>query len=203
MKPYLRVPLAMSLCALTLFFAAPARGDDPSGHEIRVRTVPVPGRDQPRLIADAIVEAPPARLWAILRDCNRYRTNLPSISHSRELSRSGDLAAGTAQIRCEITVDLPWPLDDLTSISVARHRSLPGGGFERSWRLESGNYEYNEGSWRIEAREGGQKSYLRYTLLVQAATALPDWLKRSAQRRSIPKLFRHLRRLVGAPGGEE
>ena len=158
----------------------------------------LPGALVSKVVADAVIDAAPAKLWAILSRCAGYAGTLPSISASKELSRSGSLSAGNEKVRCEMTVDLPWPLDDLTSISIARHRRLPKGGFERSWKLESGDYDYIDGSWRLEPRAGGSKTYARYTLLVQPKTRLPDFLKRAAQNRSIPKLFRVLRTLVEA-----
>ena len=133
MRPTLS--LWLSLLSLSLFSTHSLAGDPPD-REIRVRSVLVPGKDMPKVVADAVIDAAPAKLWAILSRCAGYAGTLPSISASKELSRSGSLSAGNEKVRCEMTVDLPWPLDDLTSISIARHRRLPKGGFERSWRLE-------------------------------------------------------------------
>jgi hypothetical protein len=114
---------------------------------------------------------------------------MPSIKESKNLGIQKN-----GKVRCQLTVDLPWPLDDLTSVTDTRlvedHKK---GRYQRIWSLVSGDYTVNEGSWTLESQCGGSCTYLRYEVRVEPKTSVPGFLKRAAQKSKIPGMFKKLK----------
>ena len=157
--------------------------------EIIVQTYPVKKSSLPKLVAEAIFMKPAKQIWNLIYDCARYSKVMPSIKESKNL---GILNNG--KVRCQLTVDLPWPLDDLTSVTdtllIEDHKN---GRYQRIWTLVSGDYTINEGSWTLESKCGGSCTYLRYEVRVEPKTSVPGFLKRAAQKSKIPGMFEKLR----------
>ena len=156
----------------------------------------MPGGDMPSVLAFGVVKAPLSKVWAMITDCGRYHLTMPSVKDSALLS--GSVKAG--KMRCKIIADLPWPLDDLTSIVDVKIEVNQSGVHTRSWSLVEGDYKRNEGSWTLTPIDGGASTLLRYQLYVEPNTRVPDFLKRQAQKIKIPGLFKAIRAHVGAEG---
>ena len=92
--------------------------------------------------ASGVIEAPPGRVWPVLRDCEHYREFLPGVRESELKSRVNGVAV------CATEIDLPFPLGDLRSEMRVSETEIDGG-FRRSWTLIEGNYERNQGSWTL------------------------------------------------------
>jgi ribosome-associated toxin RatA of RatAB toxin-antitoxin module len=163
---------------------------------VHIKTVKVPGSDMKELQAYAIIKAPAAKLWAIISKCADYHKTMPSIDKSKQISVKNGV------IRCEIQVDLPFPFDDLRSVTDAKHKEKPGEFYQRSWSLVEGDYTINRGSWRLQAIDGGKHTYIRYIVHVEPKTSIPDFIKSMAQKSKIPDMFEHLREKVGAAENE-
>ena len=157
--------------------------------EIIVKTYPVKNSRLPKLVAEAIFMTPAAQVWKLIYDCARYSQVMPSIKESKNLGIQKN-----GKVRCQLTVDLPWPLDDLTSVTDTRlvedHKK---GRYQRIWSLVSGDYTVNEGSWTLESRCGGSCTYLRYEVRVEPKTSVPGFLKRAARKSKIPGMFKKLK----------
>ena len=82
---------------------------------VHLQTKEIAGSDMDELTAHAIIKAPPAKLWKIISKCDDYHKNMPSIASSKQLSVTNGV------IRCELVVDLPFPMDDLRSVTDAKH----------------------------------------------------------------------------------
>jgi hypothetical protein len=180
----------LSVVAVALAFAAtPAVAADDG---IKVWTEPVAGSDLPFAVVEGVVEAAPEVVWRIVSRCADYKKNMPRILSSRELARSGDEnVAFTAT--CEVTADLPFPLADLTSINRAEHTVQPGVRYVRTWKLVSGDYDVNEGSWTLVALAGGSRTRVTYRLRAKPRVPLPEALLRQAQAGTLPDMLRNLR----------
>lgn len=163
--------------------------------KVDVRFKKIAGSEMPGVIAYGLIKAPLAKVWAMITDCGRYHLTMPSVKESALLS--GSLASG--KMRCKIVADLPWPMDDLTSIVDVQIKVHQSGVHERSWRLVEGDYKRNEGSWTLTPVDGGASTLLRYQLYVEPNTSVPDFLKRQAQKIKVPGLFEAIRKHVGAP----
>src|SRR5262249_28891574 len=105
--------------AIALLCAASAiRGAAAATDEIRTWTE-TQSDSAPTYVAEGVVDAPPAAVWAIVSKCADYVKNMPSIAASRELSREGDEHSAFTTV-CEVTADVPFPFSDLTSVTRAK-----------------------------------------------------------------------------------
>ena len=179
------------LALALLVAAAGARAVDSPG-EIRTWTEPESG-GAPTYVAEGVVDAPPAKVWALVSHCADYVKNMPSIAASRELARSGDEATQFTAV-CEVTADVPFPFSDLTSVSrAAMTVDAKSGSYTRAWKLISGDYEVNDGSWQLVPIDGGAKTKVIYRIHVKPKTSLPDSLIQSAQKSRLPAVIQLLR----------
>jgi ribosome-associated toxin RatA of RatAB toxin-antitoxin module len=182
--------LSSSLFALLLAVLSSSAhaGDD----GIKVWTEPVAGSDTPTAIVEATVDVAPAVVWSIISRCADYKNRMPRIAASKELSRSGDDNKAFSTT-CEVTADLPFPLSDLTSVNRAEHTVEPGVRYVRSWKMISGDYDLNEGSWTLVATDGGAHTKVTYRLRAKPRVPLPDAILRQIQFGTLPDMMRNLR----------
>ena len=171
------------------------KGDEATSHlekgEILLDIEAVEGSDTPRVNARAMVKAPPEKLWKIIDDCSRYKDTMVRIGESQELSREGDT------VTCRTTVDMPFPLSNLTATTRAVHTVEPGKLYKREWNLVEGDYKVNTGSWTLTPFEGDpNRTLVEYVLHADPTTSIPDAIKEAAQKKSIPDLIEKLRKDV-------
>jgi hypothetical protein len=158
--------------------------------ETIVRTQKVSGYDQPMLTAQGVFNCAPQALWNIVKDCKKYPKTMQMILSAKELSSKGH------EFRCEVVVDLPWPMDDLRSVSDAKHLEKAPLFYQRTWSFVEGDYLTNQGSWTLVGLENGTKTWAYYEVLAIPKNSIPDFLKEAAQKSKIPSLFDHLRKQV-------
>ena len=97
--------------------------------EVLVETAEVPGSKTPSVVVRGVVEAAPERVWAIIDDTANYSRNLTGLKRSEEVSRKGEV------VRVRVTVGMPFPLKDLTSLTEGVHTEVPGERYSRVWKL--------------------------------------------------------------------
>ncbi len=155
--------------------------------EIMVYTRPVKGSDLPEIVVKAVINAPPAQVWALVSRCARYAKFMPRIKASRELSRKG------GRILCRVTVDMPFPYSDLTATTEVRH-TVSKDRWYRRWRLIKGDYKVNRGSWVLTPFGGDSKrTYAVYRAQAVPNAYVPGVIRRMAQKSSLPKMIKALR----------
>ena len=60
----------------------------------------------------------------------------------------------------------------------------------RRWKLVSGDYSVNDGSWEVEAADPeGKTSLVTYSVHAEPNTAVPDFLRAQAQKKALPELI--------------
>ncbi len=161
--------------------------------DIKTWTETENGNDAPSYFAEGIVNAPPSAVWDLVSHCTDYVRNMPRIAASKELSRSGDESSEFTAV-CEVTADVPFPFSDLTSVSRATMTvDAQNGSYMRVWELIRGDYEVNEGSWRLVAVEGGAKTKVTYRIHAKPKLPLPKSLIESSQRTALPQVIQRLR----------
>jgi ribosome-associated toxin RatA of RatAB toxin-antitoxin module len=161
--------------------------------EIVITTQAAAGIAIPRAVMTAVIDAPPADVWRIIERCDDYERTMPRIRHATELRREGDI------VFCRITVDMPFPLSDLTATTRARHRVEPGL-YERAWTLVEGDYERNEGSWTLTPFDAaGARTLVRYEALAVPKVSLPDFVLEKARDGSLPDIIEGLRAQMKRP----
>lgn len=163
--------------------------------EVIVETEPIPGSSLPRVRLQAMIAAPPARVWALINNTGDYTRTMPAVKRVQELSREPE--GDKERVRVRLTVGMPFPLRDLTSVTTALHTVVPGELYERAWRLESGDYEANEGAWTLTPFDGDAgRTLVRYNVYAVPRMRIPGPIQQLAQKKALPKLIEHLRRLA-------
>ena len=194
----LTATLTLAACLLSPAAALaekPTRAGLSSG-KIYVNAHKVKGTDSPEMRIFAVVEAPPERIWPLVSNCNQFSRTMPRISKGRILSRKGNVMI------CRVTVDVPFPLSDLTSTTrntiVTRASE---GYYARHWKLISGDYTRNRGSYIVSRFDNNPKrSLVRYVVYVEPKTSVPTWLRSMAQKKSLPKMIRKIRGIAKRMG---
>jgi ribosome-associated toxin RatA of RatAB toxin-antitoxin module len=137
------------------------------------------------------VEAPPATVWTILRDCDRFHEFMPGVAMSRLVKREENV------VWCDEIIDVPFPLADMTALTRVVESSLPDGGFERRWNLVRGSFRRLEGAWTIHPAEpSATRSVVLYELQMEPDTLVPNFLVRYAQSIAAPQVFNSVRERV-------
>ncbi|HVK65010.1 MAG TPA: SRPBCC family protein [Polyangium sp.] len=147
-----------------------------------IRVVEVKGSDTPKVVAKAVIDQPPEKVWQVVSECASYKKRMPRIEASKLVKQDGN------KHTCEVTIAMPFPLSNLTAVTEAVHE-VNDKGMSRRWKLLRGDYKFNEGSWEVKPHDGGKKSLLVYTVHAEPNTALPGWIREAAQKKAIPELF--------------
>jgi ribosome-associated toxin RatA of RatAB toxin-antitoxin module len=180
--------LRAAVLALTTSLAAgsPAHAE---AADMRIFSEAVPGSDIPWSVVEAVIDAPPEAVWALVSRCNEYKRTMPRIADSKELSRAPD---GMSMV-CRVTADMPFPIPDLTSTTQARHKVDPGKRYERTWKLVEGDYDINEGSWVLEAMGDGNQTRATYRLRAKPKMPVPDSMLGLFQQKALPDVIKGVR----------
>jgi hypothetical protein len=186
------------LCTAGLALATEPVADDKAdararldGGEVIIKATKVEGSGVPKVKAMGVVDAPPEALWAVIEKCGDYKKTMVRTAASEELSRKGNI------VRCRVTIELPFPLKNLTATTEAIHSVTPGKKWQRRWSMVEGDYKRNSGSWTlVPFDDSGKRTLVIYEVHAEPNIALPDSIQRAAQKKSLPDLFEHLRATV-------
>lgn len=190
-----RAPALTLTLTLTLaLWAAPAAAGDFKERldkgEIIVYTRPVKGSETPAIWLKGVVNAPPRKVWDVVRRCANYHRSMPRIAASVQIRQAGN------KFYCRVTADMPFPYSDITSVTEATHTEGQDR-FTRRWRLISGDYTANSGAWELSPYKGDPKrTYVVYHIHAVPKPYIPGWIREKAQKSSMPKMIEQLRVLV-------
>lgn len=161
--------------------------------EILIDTAPAPQSDTPFYVARGVVEAPPARVWAIVADCGRYRETMVRVAASTLVSRND------AATVCRLQMAMPFPLPNLTAVTRATHRA-EGGRFTREWQLVEGDFALHEGSWVLEPFEGdSNRTLVTHRARVRPKLPVPEMLLAGSKKETLKETLENLRRQLASP----
>src|SRR5262249_15325670 len=123
-----------------------------------------------RLVARAVLDVPPKKVWQIVSDCAHYKDHLPRIIASELVKKVGNVHT------CKVTVEMPFPFSNLTGVTEAVHEESDQR-MKRSWKLVSGDYKFNDGSWEVRpADKTGASSLVVYTIHAEPNSSVPGWI---------------------------
>lgn len=160
--------------------------------EILVTTRAIAGSELPEATVQAVIDAPPVAVWKIVDDCANYKRNMMRIAESKLLSRTGAVSV------CEVTVDMPMPMRNMTSVNEATATVGPPQ-WKRAWKLLRGDYKRNEGSWTLTAFDtAGTRTRVVYKIWAEPNISVPNFLIRKAQLSALPDMIKKLRSTLGA-----
>lgn len=181
------VSLALLLVASSALAAGASFAQRLDGGEVVIKVREIPGSPMPHVKAVGVIDAAPELVWSLIEDCNHWKTNLTRIEKAETVWRRGE------DVRCRVTVDMPFPVDDLTAVTDAKHR-VGKGTFQRKWWLVEGDYRVNAGSWTITSFQGrADRALVVYEVHAEPRMSVPDFIVKAAQNQSIPRLFEKLR----------
>ncbi|MEP7124310.1 MAG: SRPBCC family protein [Byssovorax sp.] len=189
--------LAFSAAALSVLIvgAAPrsvsADPAVPGKGEVQVTATPVAGSDSPKIVVRAVIEQPPKKVWQIVSDCAHYKDRMPHVAASELVKKVGNVHT------CKVTIAMPFPLSNLTATTEAVHEETDQG-MTRRWKLVSGDYKVNEGSWEVKPlNKEGTSSLVIYTVHAEPNTAIPAFIRESAQKKALPDMIERVRAEAG------
>jgi ribosome-associated toxin RatA of RatAB toxin-antitoxin module len=183
---------AASILALSVLpvSGASAAGDDlPEKGKVEIKTYKVDGSSTPRIVARTVMDVPAKKVWAVVSDCANYKTRMPRIAASELVKKEGN------HHFCKVTVAMPFPLSNLTGTTDAVHTESETA-MSRKWTLVSGDYTVNDGSWEVKALDAGQ-SLVVYTVHAEPKTSVPDWIRETAQKKTLPEMFDRVKAEAG------
>lgn len=157
--------------------------------EVLTRARVVQPHDATLARAMAVVDATPEQVWQHIDACEHFKEFVPRVVVSEVLSREGE------EIRFRSKVDMPFPLPDIESELLCRHRAYEDAVYERRWKGTSGPLKVNEGSWRIFPWSKGH-SLVVYTAHIAPKMKIPPKIRMMAQRITLPKTVKALRERV-------
>ncbi len=195
--------LVAALVAVVVHGAAVAHSDE--GDEARlakgdilVATDAVEGSDVPLVTVRAVIDAPPANVWAIIQDCGNYAKTMPRITASKELSREG--TGEHFFVDCQVTASMPFPLPSLTSHTRVEHTIEPGKKWLRRFTLIDGDYLVNDGEWTLlPYGADGTRTFFTYRLHARPKLPLPQSLVSRRQEGVLADIVKKLRELTATP----
>ncbi|MCK5800267.1 MAG: hypothetical protein KAI47_23915 [Deltaproteobacteria bacterium] len=157
--------------------------------EILIYPQKVKGFSEPAFIVKAVIEAPPEKVWKLIANCGDYERTM------QRIIKADMLPMQNGKVICRVVVDMPFPYSDLTALTAAVHREGPPA-WSRHWKLIKGDFKYNTGKWVLTRWRGDPKRTLVfYRVFAKPSAWIPGWLRRSAQKRTLPNLIKHLRKL--------
>lgn len=158
-----------------------------------------PGEAVHELKATALLDAPTARVWAVLLDYESYVRTMPSTAEAKVLAREG---ATVAYVYTRYDVPILSPRDTIvrledetTDAAVARLLS---------WRATDAKdalmpprpgvvrVRKNEGQWRLEPRDGGKRTFVVYTLFSAPGGDVPTFLVNQVNGVGVPTTLESL-----------
>ncbi len=183
--------LTAAALLVTLPLNAAAQSNEAmSKGEISVDTIEVKGSDMPKVVVKGVIDAPPAKVWQIVSNCAQYSKTMTRIKSSKLVKQSGDTYI------CDVTVELPFPLSNLRATTTAKHVAGPPV-WSRTWTLLEGDYQRNDGSWKLEEFAGDpNRTFATYTVHAIPNTSVPGWMRKRAQESSMPDVIKRLREEV-------
>ena len=190
-----RITALLTLLSLTLAAGAVSAADERARldkGEIIITRRAIKGSDMPEATVKAVINAAPARIWSVLERCANYKKFMPRTTASDELSRKGNI------IVCRITIDMPFPLSDMTTTTTAIH-TVRKGFWRRAWNLLKGDFKYNKGSWTVTPFDTeGKRSMVIYKVHAEPNIPVPIWILKRASKSTLPDMIAAVAKASGA-----
>jgi uncharacterized protein YndB with AHSA1/START domain len=155
--------------------------------EVVVTSKKVSGSDMPQFTVEGVIDAPPAKVWPAVYDCDNYARWYSSLKDSTLVSKSGNTWI------CQEEAKMPFPFSNLDA-KVRATLSTSDGVWKREWEMIEGDYDRNEGSCVLTEFEGDpNRTLVRYTVIADPEVAVPDGLMKSGTAKRLPRIVEDLR----------
>lgn len=177
------VPPALVIAALAVPHATMGDQSLPAKGRVEVKSYAVPGSSTPRIVVRAVVDLPARKIWQVVSDCAHYKDRLPRVAASELLKQEGNVHT------CKVTIAMPFPFANLTGVTEAVNEESEAA-LVRRWKLVSGDYKVNEGSWEVRPLDkSGAPSLVIYTVRAEPNTPMPEFIREAAQKKLLPEMI--------------
>lgn len=156
--------------------------------------------------AEGVLDAPPAKVWRVLRDYDRYPKTMPYIQVARVLHREG--GDKVTYLYSVVTAPMVDPRDYVIRVVDESDWQDGRGYLKVSWRIanerapkplaQAIRVEVNDGYWLLEPRDEGKSTRAVYYLYTDPGGAIPKWLVNRANATAIPDVWEAVRRTAKA-----
>jgi hypothetical protein len=154
------------------------------------------------LRAEGVIDAPPEKVWKVLREYDLYAKRMPYVEEVRTVGKERG-----GKVTYVYTI-LAMPLlnrRDYVLRLVDESRWSKGRGFLKiSWSVDNSRapqkppdvvrMALNEGSWLLEPLAGGRSTRVVYSLHCDPGGGLPRWMANMGNGTAVPEVFAALRR---------
>ncbi len=191
----LRVIIFLMLFAPLSVFGAPtfdtASKQKLERGEVILKLLKPSGGEGIAFIAYGLVDAKANKVWPVVRDCQHFKEFMPRTEKSELKEKKG------ADAICFFELDMPFPFSNLWSTVRSTESKTADGSYLRSWKLLTGTYTRNRGSWRVTMWPADpNRTLLTYNVDVNPKVSLPDFVLRKAQTGALPGVFEAIRERV-------
>ncbi len=153
--------------------------------------------------AIGLIDAPPHEVWKVIRDYDNYKKTMPYTEESRIVAREG----GDKVIYFYSVVNAPLvDKRDYTIRLVDESDWKDGKGYllVRWTASDKGppakedliRVKLNDGYWKLEPRDGGQRTFATYYLHTDPGGSIPRWVANRANTTAVPDVFFAIRKAV-------
>jgi ribosome-associated toxin RatA of RatAB toxin-antitoxin module len=122
------------------------------------------------------VNVSPERLMTVITDFEAYPDFIPEMVSAKIIRQTGDVWEVAFGIHVVRRLDYTLRLSKMSPTRV-------------EWRLVSGVFRSNEGTWQLTALGDGDRTHAEYTVDIQVGMFLPGSLVRSLVGKSLPSML--------------
>ena len=141
-----------------------------------------------KYVMEANLKATPDQVCGLVCDYYKMNTYMPKEFDSKVVKQESN------QITLDLTLDLPWPFEDLKSVLLIDVNKEKGNA---RWKLIEGNVRRNDGIIQVEKR--GVYSHLIQTTYIDIGRNYPDWFIKIYSRTLTYKVMRAIRNQLETP----
>ena len=135
--------------------------------------------------AASLIPRPPAQVWAVLTDFERWPEFMPLIDETRVGQRDGP----------QLRVEQRYKILFVSLAHTTIYDLAPGEG-RLSWRLDEEaphDIAASRGEWELVPIASGRETLVRYDAKMSAGRAVPEFVERMLRGRSLSQLLAGLR----------
>lgn len=177
----------LALCLPSMAEAQSSRQRALSDGEIFVETVDVPDSEYPKVLVEAVIDARPEVVWALVTSCVKSQHTYDNVMKSFIVKRIGE------DVVCSELVDMPWPIRNLDSITRWTFTVGANQWVER-WTKYGGDFDYIDGSWTLTPFGDGNRTLAKWENHFSPQISVPAWLTRAFLKVGMPGMIKDLRR---------
>lgn len=152
-------------------------------------------------VAMAVIEAPPAKVFATIGDYENFKDFMPYVAKTTVDSREGNVT------KVSYWLEFPLGLSGRNyQLELTDGKKTVDGVeiYASDWKYTGkGNIIDTTGSWELAPWGDGTKTLARYTVFTDPGGSFPTWIKNKAAGTALPKVLNAVRKRVKSPKAKE